>query len=133
MSKNVRSFRELDVYRVAMEAAMEIFELSKGFPDDGKYALRSQIRSSSRSVCANIAGAWRKRRYPAAFVNKLTDADAEAAESQVWLEFAARCQYATRQCARELDKKYDGIIGRLVRMEDDPEAWRNRPKGNREK
>jgi four helix bundle protein len=76
-----------------MESAMKIFEVSKHFPSKEKYSLTDQIRRSSRSVCANIAEGWRKRRYPNAFVSKLSDADSEAAETQVWLEFALKCAY----------------------------------------
>src|SRR4030042_1460900 len=90
---NIRHFRELDVYRLGMESAMRIFQVSKSFPDEEKYSLTDQIRRSSRSVCANIAEGWRKRRYPNAFISKLSDADSEAAETQVWLEFAFRCGY----------------------------------------
>ncbi len=82
---NIRHFRELEVYQLAMETAMKIFEASKFFTNEEKYSLTDQIRRSSRSVCANIAEAWRKRRYPNAFVSKLSDADAEAAETQVWV------------------------------------------------
>jgi four helix bundle protein len=81
-----RHFRDLDVHKLALKAANEIFEISKRFPSEEKYSLTDQIRRSSRSVCANIAEAWRKRRYVAAFVNKLSDADAEAAETQSWLD-----------------------------------------------
>jgi four helix bundle protein len=76
-----------------MEAAIELFELSKKFPPEEKYSLTDQMRRSSRSVCANIAEAWRKRRYPNAFVSKLSDSEAEAAETQVWIEFAVKCEY----------------------------------------
>jgi len=86
----IRHFRELDVYKMAMEAAVEIFEMTKGFPPEERYSLTDQVRRSSRSVCANIAEAWRKRRYPNAFVSKLSDAEAEASETGVWLEFAVR-------------------------------------------
>jgi four helix bundle protein len=81
--QNIRHFRELEVYQLAMDNAMRIFEVSKLFPKEERYSLTDQIRRSSRSVCANIAEAWRKRRYPNAFVSKLSDADAEAAETQV--------------------------------------------------
>jgi four helix bundle protein len=77
--KNIRHFRELEVYQLAIEAALRIFEISKCFPIEERYSLTDQIRRSSRSVCANIAEAWRKMRYPNAFVSKLSDAEAEAA------------------------------------------------------
>ena len=89
----IRDFKELNVYRTAFDAAFSVFELSKRFPRDERYSLTDQVRRSSRSICANIAEAWRKRRYPASFVSKLSDADAEAAETQVWLDIALRCGY----------------------------------------
>jgi four helix bundle protein len=119
----IRHFRELDVYRMGMEGAMRIFEMSKGFPVEEKYSLTDQVRRSSRSVCANIAEAWRKRRYPNAFVSKLSDADAEAAETQVWIEFAQNCGYLAPQLAADLDALYDKIQGKLVNMMSFPEKW----------
>jgi four helix bundle protein len=120
---NIRHFRELEVYQLAMNSAMRIFELSKQFPAEEKYSLTDQIRRSSRSVWANIAEAWRKRRYPNAFVSKLSDADAEAAETQVWLEFAVKCEYLDQSSIGKLDKAYDQIMGKLVNMLTRPEQW----------
>jgi four helix bundle protein len=120
---NIRSYRELNVYQAAFEAAMRIFELSKRFPVAEKYSMVDQIRRSSRSVCANIAEAWRKRRYQAHFVSKLSDAESEAEETRVWLEFALRCQYLEKDQFDELDHIYDNIIGRLVRMLSEPKQW----------
>jgi four helix bundle protein len=99
---NIRDFRELEVYRLALEAAMRIFQISKAFPAEEKYSLTDQMRRCSRSVCANIGEAWRKRRYPNAFVSKLSDAEAEAAETQVWLELATRCGYLDPTVSAEL-------------------------------
>lgn len=82
--------QELDVYKKAFESAMTIFEHSKSFHKEETYSLTDQIRRSSRSVCANLAEAWRKRRYEAAFIAKLNDAEGEAAETQTWIEFASR-------------------------------------------
>jgi four helix bundle protein len=121
MSNNIRHFRELDVYRLAMDAAMEIFELTKAFPAGERYSLTDQIRRSSRSVCANLAEAWRKRRYPQAFVSKLSDSEAEAAETQVWLEMAVRCGYLNKAHAQILDQHYDNILGKLVVMMSHPD------------
>jgi four helix bundle protein len=87
----VKDYHELQVYQLAFESAMQIFEMTRAFPREETYSLVDQIRRSSRSVCANIAEAWRKRRYPASFVSKLSDADTEAAETLVWLDFALRC------------------------------------------
>ena len=120
---NIRDFRELDVYRMAMDAAVHIFELSKGFPAEERYSLTDQVRRCSRSVCANIAEAWRKRRYPNSFVSKLSDAEAEAAETEVWLELAVRCGYLDRDKAAALDRKYESILAMLVAMISHPEQW----------
>lgn len=119
----IKTHRELEVYQMAFEAAMRIFELTKRFPKEETYSLVDQMRRSSRSVCSNIAEAWRKRRYEAAFVSKLNDAEAEAAETQVWLEFAAKCGYLEAEVARELYVTYDHILGKLVSMVVRPEEW----------
>lgn len=119
----ITHFGELDVYRLAMEAAVRIFELSKGFPAEERYSLTDQVRRSSRSVCANIAEAWRKRRYPNAFVSKLSDAEGEAAETEVWLELAVRCGYLDRAVAAALEQQYEHILGKLVNMISHPEQW----------
>jgi four helix bundle protein len=106
-----------------MTAAMRIFELSKRFPIEERYSLTDQIRRCSRSVCSNIGEAWRKRRYPAHFVSKLSDSEGEAEETRVWLEISWRCGYMSQSDATSLDKEYDQIIGQLVRMIDRPERW----------
>ena len=121
---NIRHFRQLEVYQLAMDAAMKLFELSKKFPLEEKYSLTDQVRRSSRSVCANIAEAWRKRRYPNAFVSKLSDAEAEAAETQVWIEFSLKSGYLPSEQADELDKRYENIQGKIVNMLSHPEKWR---------
>ena len=87
---NIRGHKELRVYHAAMETAMQIFELTKGFPPEERYSMVDQMRRCSRSVCANIAEGWSKRRYQAHFVSKLSDAEGEAQETRVWLEFASR-------------------------------------------
>ena len=119
----IQSFRELRVYQAAMEAAMEIFHLSKSFPPEEKYSLTDQMRRSSRSVCANIGEAWRKRRYKAAFIAKISDAETEACETQIWLEFAQRCNYLGEEKVKELNEKYDHIISQLVLMINDADKW----------
>ncbi|HPR83372.1 MAG TPA: four helix bundle protein [Pontiellaceae bacterium] len=119
----VKHFRDLRVYRTAFDAAMQIFELSKKWPSEERYSLTGQIRRSSRSVCEQIAEAWRKRRYSAHFRSKLTDADSEAAETQSWLEFALRCGYITKDQFVSLDAVYESINGGLVRMIDQSEQW----------
>ena len=120
---SIRDFRELDVYRMAMDAAAHIFELSKGFPAEERYSLTDQVRRCSRSVCANIAEAWRKRRYPNAFVSKLNDAEAEAAETEVWLELGVRCGYLDKTQSTVLEQEYEHILGKLVNMISRPEQW----------
>ena len=115
--------QELDVYKKAFQAAMQIFEISKTFPKEETYSLTDQIRRSSRSVCSNIAEGWRKRRYEAAFIAKLNDAEGEAAETQTWLEFAVKCEYLDRDVGRDLYKKYDEIIAMLTSMINTPHLW----------
>jgi four helix bundle protein len=113
----ISHFRELEVYRKAFSIAMIIFEITKSFPPDEKFSLVDQIRRSSRSVCSNMAEAWRKRRYPAVFKNKLTDAMQEASETQSWIEFCLACKYIDEKRFTELDAAYEHIIGMLSRME----------------
>ena len=113
---------------MAIEAAMEIFQLSGEFPREERYSLIDQIRRSSRSVCTNLAEAWRRRRYEAAFVAKLNDSETEAAETQVWLEFANRCRYLVPEICLRLDDTYDRIIAQLVRMIDDAPKWLLHPR-----
>jgi four helix bundle protein len=123
MPERIKSYRDLRVYQLAMEAAMEIFELTKSFPVEEKYSMTDQMRKSSRSVCTNIAEGWRKRRYKAAFIAKFSDSEGEAAETQVWLEFAMRCKYISNEVFERLDDKYDHIIGQLVKMIDNADDW----------
>jgi len=121
--KPIRHFRDLDVYQNALETGLRVYELSKKFPDDERYALTDQIRRSSRSVCANIAEASRKRRYTAAFISKLSDSEGEAAETQVHIEFAFRHGYVGNTQFQTTDDAYEHILGQLVRMIDHPEKW----------
>ena len=119
----IRSHKDLDVYKMAFEAAMRIFKLSKSFPKEETYSLTDQIRKSSRSVCANIAEAFRKRRYPKAFVAKLSDSEGESAETQTWVDFAFNCNYISETDCKELNDIYDKIIGKLVNMSLNPKDW----------
>lgn len=121
--KKISSYRDLDVYKMAMEGAILIFKLTKNFPQEEKYSLTDQIRRSSRSVCANIAEAWRKRRYKLAFISKLSDSEAEGAETQVWAEIAFHCGYFDKSTFQKIDEHYNRIIGKLVRMIDNPDPW----------
>src|ERR1700726_2444387 len=97
MAGKIQSHRDLKVYQNGFSTAMEIFTLTKDFPREETYSLTDQMRRSSRSVCANLAEAWRKRRYQAAFVSKLNESEGEAAETQTWIEFAVKCGYITRE------------------------------------
>jgi four helix bundle protein len=119
----IRSHRELDVYQLAFNAAVRIFEISKRFPKEETYSLTDQIRRSSRSVCSNLAEAFRKRRYPKSFVAKLSDSEGEAAETQTWLDFALSSGYISAIEHKELDDSYENIIGKLVIMSIHPEEW----------
>jgi four helix bundle protein len=123
LRSRIQSHEELDVYGLSFQAAMRIFELSKKFPREEVYSLTDQIRRSSRSVCSNIAEGWRQRRYEAAFVNKLNDAESEAAETQTWIHFAEECGYLSKEAEQELTQAYDHIIGKLVRMIANPAPW----------
>ena len=119
----ILSYRELRVYQSALDLAMEIFEFTKSFPSEEKYSLTDQIRRSSRSVCANIAEAWRKRRYKAAFIAKINDSETEACETQVWLEIAQLCKYLGEEKANGLLSKYDHLLSQLVLMINDADKW----------
>ena len=121
--QKIRTFRDLRVYQAAMDLAMEIFELTKNFPKEETYSLVDQIRRSSRSVCTNLSEAWRKRRYRAAFVSKLSDSETESAETQVLLEFAFRCRYVEKETFEKLDERYEHVLSQLVRMVMDADKW----------
>jgi four helix bundle protein len=123
MGTLVKHFRDLEVYQMAMQAALEIFQSSKGFPVEEKYSLSDQVRRCSRSVCANIAEAWRKRRYPKSFVSKLSDAEGEAAETQVWIELAVRCGYLDSEKSKRFEQEYEHILGKLVNMIAHSDQW----------
>jgi four helix bundle protein len=121
--KTFRSHKELDVYQLAFKTSMVIFHISKSFPKDEIYSLTSQIRRSSRSVSANIAEAFRKRRYEKAFISKLSDSEAEAAESQVWLDYTLECGYISESDHQKLYNDYDNILGKIVNMINQSEKW----------
>jgi four helix bundle protein len=117
------SFKGLKVYRLSYELAMDIFEISKNFPKEEKYSLTDQIRRSSRSVCSNIAEAYRKRRYPKNFTSKISDADGEASETVVWINFAFDCKYISEEIKDELLKKYEEVGKMLGSMANNPEKF----------
>lgn len=117
MQNTARSVRELNEYRLAFASAMEIFQISKNFPKEERFSLTDQIRRSSRSVCSNLAEAWRKRKYLAVFIHKLSDCSQEAAETQTWLEFSLNCQYINQETFNHLDEQYEHIFAMLSTME----------------
>jgi four helix bundle protein len=119
----VRRFRELDVYQGTILLVLRIFEVSGNFPIEERYTLTDQVRRSSRSVCANLAEAWRKRRYQAAFVSKLSDAESEAAETQVHVEIAFRQNYLKQEVFDEIDDACDKILAQIVKMIDHSDRW----------
>jgi four helix bundle protein len=116
-------YKKLTVYKKAFELAMEIFELSKKLPKEERYSLTDQVRRSSRSVCSTIAEAYRKRQYPAYFISKISDADMENSETQVWLDFALSCVYISRDEQFTLISKTDEIGKLLNHMIANPEKY----------
>ncbi|MBX3290880.1 MAG: four helix bundle protein [Acidobacteria bacterium] len=120
--------RNLRVYQISYELAMEIFRLTRTFPPDERYSLTDQIRRSSRSVPANIAEGYRKRQYPKMFVNKMSDADGECTETQTWLDFACDCGYISREIHSSLSDRYDSVGSMLGKMIKEPEKFM--PRGN---
>ena len=119
----VVDYKELRVYRLGFELAMQIFELTRAWPTEERYSLTDQFRRSSRSVCTNIAEAWRKRRYEAAFASKLSDSDAEASETELHLDFALRCGYLSQENHQRLRDCYDHICRQLTKMVEDAPSW----------
>ena len=120
----IRKHKNLRVFKLSFEAGMEIFQMSKKFPKEETYSLKDQARRSSRSVSGNIAEAWRKRIYPKSFVSKLNDSEGEAAETQVWLDYAFACEYIEKSEYETLYDKYEHIIAMLVNMQSNPEKWK---------
>jgi four helix bundle protein len=123
MGERIKTYKELNVFQNAMDTSMKIFQITKNFPPEERYSMVDQMRRSSRSVCANLAEAWRKRRYKAMFIAKLSDAESEACETQVWIEFARRCGYLEDAVSDELDAAYDQIIGQIVKMINEADKW----------
>lgn len=115
--KVLQVVKDLEVYKIAFETSMAIFEISKTFPKEERYSLTDQVRRSSRSVCTNLAEGWRKRRYKAAFISKLLDAAQEAAETQTWLEFALASNYMSKERYNNLNERYEHIFAMLNNME----------------
>jgi four helix bundle protein len=123
MKELIKSNKDLKVYQLAYDAAMEIFEISKTFPKEERYSLTDQIRRSSRSVCSNIAEGFMKRRYPKSFILKLSDSQAEAAETQVWLNFALSCNYIQADFNQRLIETYNSIIFMEANMINNADKW----------
>jgi four helix bundle protein len=118
----IKSFRDLEVYAMAREQAKKIFVVSKSFPKEERFSLTDQIRRSSRAVNAMIAEAWARRRYPAAFINKIDEAMGEAMETQAWLDHALDCDYLDRNQHRALDEvwqKVGAMLNRMIQRADD--------------
>jgi four helix bundle protein len=121
----INNINDLRVFQLAFNIANEIFEISKEFPKEEKYSLTDQIRRSSRSVCANIAEAYRRRIYPKNFISKIVDCEAEAEETMVWLQFALKCNYLNEEKCMHFTKNYNHIIAMLIIMRKHPEKWQN--------
>jgi four helix bundle protein len=119
-------FRDLKVYQLAYRLAMEVFHETKHFPSEEKYSLTDQVRRASRSVAANIAEGYRKRQYPNMFVSKMADADGEATETQVHLDFAVDCGYLAPQRRDELKARYEEVGRMLGSMMQNPEKFKPR-------
>lgn len=122
----VKRLEDLEVYQLALGVQWELFALSRGFPKEERYALTDQMRRSSRSVGANIAEAWHKRRYPAHFASKLTDSDGEAAETRHWLQTSMDCEYIESQQFEDLTERCLAIGAKLGHMIQNAEAWKRR-------
>lgn len=119
----IRNHFEWEIFRDAYHAAMQVFSVSKRFPLEERFSLTDQVRRSSRGVSANLAEAWRRRRYKGAFLMRLNDAEAEAAETQTWLAFAVSCDYVKRDDVAEIVSTYDTIIGAIVNTTRNPSPW----------
>jgi four helix bundle protein len=121
--EKIKTHKDLKVFALSFEAGMEVYNISKSFPKEEMYSLTDQIRRSSRSVSGNIAEAFRKRRYPKSFISKLSDSEGEAAETQVWLDYAMACNYLNNEHHAMLFDKYDHILAMIVNMINKPENW----------
>jgi four helix bundle protein len=118
-----RGFRDLKVYQLSYQLALEIFEITKGYPKEELYSLTDQIRRSSRSTPSNIAEAWRRRRYPKSFVNKLTDSLTEESETEVWLDFSKDLKYISKEKHSYFLEKYNEVARMLSAMIDSPKKF----------
>jgi len=123
MGEFAKSFRDLEVYQAALALALEIHEFAKTLPSEERYVLADQMRRASRSVPANISEAWRKRRYRAAFISKLSDSETEAAEMQCWLDFSLKAQYMKQSMYEDFDKRYEQVIAQIITMIEGADSW----------
>ena len=124
--KPIRSYRDLQVYRLAYASAMDIFRATKSMPPEERFSLSDQIRRSSRSVCANISEGWAQRRYEAKFRNRLSDAEGSASETQTWLDFGKDCGYFKSELHKTMSSNYDRISAMLYRL---AEHWQTFSQG----
>ena len=123
MGERIESFRDLRVYQHAFDLQQTIFQITKKFPKEELFSLTNQMRRSSRSVGANIAEAWQKRRYAAHFISKLSDSDGEQAETQHWIETASACEYIASETGRKLIQECKEVGKMLGKMMQEPEKW----------
>ena len=123
MTRVAKSFRDLEVYQLALDATMEIYEVSKSFPKEEQFSLTMQVRKASRSVCACIGEAWGKRKYPKHFASKISDSISESYETKVWLDISLRDEFITRETWEKLDAEYEHIGAKLYRMAENAESW----------
>lgn len=123
MGEFATNFRDLEVYQQSLALSLEIHEFAKTLPTEERFVLADQMRRASRSVPANISEAWRKRRYKAAFISKLSDSETEAAEMQCWLDFSLKAKYISKETYQDLDQRYERIIAQIVTMIDGADRW----------
>ena len=123
MAEPINSYKDLRVFQNAMDAAMKIYRLTGKLPPEEKFSMTDQMRRTSRSVCSNLAEAWRKRRSKEDFIAKLNGSECKACETLVWVEFARRCKYLDDDVCEELDSAYDLILGQLAKMINEPYKW----------
>lgn len=123
MTAQYRGYRDLKVFQLSYALALDVFEISKSFPHEERYSLTDQIRRCSRSVAANIAEAWRRRKYEKAFVSKLIDSSSEEAEMEVWLDMCRDCRYITTETHEGFLVKYEEVGKMLNSMITHPEKF----------
>jgi four helix bundle protein len=119
----VINFKLTKVYKLAFEQAMEVFFLTKGFPKEETYSLTDQVRRSSRSICTNLAEAYRKKKYPANFISKISDCDGENSETGVWLDFSLACKYMNEEQHKHFKSRNEEIGRLLGHMRNNPEKY----------